>query len=44
MMDYLTTIGRWVCLGLGFNVAQRALDYLLDHGFQSVTWLTWLAN
>lgn len=34
----------WAAAGVGFNITQRALDFLLDDAFKHVTWLAWLAN
>lgn len=36
--------GAWLMVGVGFNITQRVMDYLLDSGFKSVGWLAWLAN
>lgn len=35
---------RWGSFGIAFDVSQRVLDYGLDHAFQHIGWLTWLAN
>jgi hypothetical protein len=43
-MTYLKLILIWSSAGIGFNISQRALDYLLDGAFKHVTWLAWLAN
>jgi hypothetical protein len=29
---------------VAFNISQRVLDYLLDHLFEHIGWLAWLAN
>jgi hypothetical protein len=40
----LRTAVIWSAAGIGFNISQRVLDYLLDDGFKHVGWLAWLAN
>lgn len=30
--------------GVAFNLAQRVIDYGLDHLFSHVAWLAWLNN
>jgi uncharacterized membrane protein YhiD involved in acid resistance len=34
----------WGSAGIGFNITQRALDFLLDDAFKHVSWLAWLAS
>jgi len=35
---------RWGCLGIGFNIANRVMDYVIDSAVGHVTWLAWLSN
>lgn len=42
--SFVRTAGAWLLVGVGFNLTQRVMDYLLDSGFRSVGWLAWLAN
>jgi hypothetical protein len=34
----------WTAAGIGFNISQRVLDFLLDDAFKHVSWLTWLTS
>jgi hypothetical protein len=42
--DYLRLSVIWSSAGIGFNISQRILDYLLDDAFKHVSWLAWLAS
>jgi hypothetical protein len=35
---------KWSCLGIGFNIANRVMDYVIDSAVGHVTWLAWLSN
>lgn len=35
---------KWGSLGVGLNISNRLLDYVIDSAVGHVGWLAWLAN